>query len=173
MNWIRGFANMFLLLHLKNQTYRVLEPGRNSGLVSIIFSGDHLTDQQIALDFANRLQDQMSVRVYLFGFLNKKLDQKVTFSFPHISLSDMGVSPIPKSKALDLFLQRRYDYLINLDLSNHLVLHYLSNKIHARHKLAINPKLPRLYDIVLQKAIGDSDSDHVEKTLDIFKKTYG
>ncbi len=172
MKWLRSIADWFLLQYLRNKSFQDSKNSTKSGLVALIFSGDHLPEQQIAIELSSKIQKEMNLRVYPLAFINKKLDPNVTFSFPHISLEDVGAKLFPTSKNLDLFLQRDYDYLLNLDTHNYPILHYIGKQTKARHKLAINPRLPGLYDVVLREQIESGDDTYIEKTLDIFRKTY-
>jgi len=171
MKWANEFADFLLALRLKDQPFQPVRAEHSTiSNLGILLAAESLDHQQAARRFAAEIEKNHQITTHIFGFVNKKLSEKVTFSFPHFSRSDMGWNGIPKNNKLELFLQRPYEVLVNFDLMNYHVLHYVSYLTQARHKLAISPRFPILYDIMIDDQ-GSADIDSlVDKTLDIFGK---
>ena len=171
MKWSEEFANFLLALKLKDQSFQPAKAEQATiSNLGILLAAESLDHQQAARRFAAEIEKKHQITTHIFGFVNKKLSEKVTFSFPHFSRSDMSWNGTPKNNKLELFLQRPYEALVNFDLMNYNVLHYVSYLTQARHKLAISPRFPALYDIMIDdKDSADIDS-LVDKTLDIFGK---
>jgi hypothetical protein len=171
MKWIRSLGDIFLNKKLNSEYFRPYQrtdiPDRQ---VAIVFNADTLEQQKMAKTAAEAIQRKFALPGHLFGFVPRKIGDNVTFGFPHFSLNDMKWSSIPHNKKLDLFLQRPYRACINLDLDDHLALHYLCHQVMAKHKLAFSPSHPNLYDIVLDKGETVDLQDMIDKTLDIFAK---
>ncbi len=68
-------------------------------------------------------------------------------------------------------MQRKYEVLINLDLENYKILHYVACRVQARQKLGIAPQYKSLYSIIVDRDPGDTPESLFAKTLDIFGKT--
>ncbi len=171
MIWIPQIADYLLAIHLRRQHFSPAVPTQTTvSNIGIILSVESLEHQHVVRKLAREIEKRFKIHTHIFGFVNKKLKEKVTFSFPHFSISDLGWNGVPTHKKLELFLQRHYEVLINFDLHNYHVLHYVSHEAKAKHKLAISPSFPRLYDIVIERGESTDIDTLSEKTLDIFGK---
>jgi hypothetical protein len=141
--------------------------------VAVLFSAETLAHQQLATAFSNKVTEITKEPTYLFGYVHKQLENHVTFGFPHFSLTDIGLFPDFSKHKLSIFMQKSYHVLINLDLSNYPILHYVSEKTQAGNKLAINPRYSALYNIIVKRDSTDTMESLVDKTFDIFEKTLG
>lgn len=141
--------------------------------VAILFSAETLAHQQLATAFSNQVKEITNEPTYLFGYVHKQLESDVTFGFSHFSLTDINLFPDFTKHKLSIFMQKSYHTLINLDLSNYPILHYVSEKTRARNKLAINPTYSALYNIIVKRDSTDTMESLVNKSLDIFVKTLG
>ena len=173
MKWTRSIANRLVHKYLQKKTFIPEEHDSNRHSIAILFSLDISMDKHIILDFAKKVENSTSYKPYLLGFVNKHLNHNVKFTFPHFSLSDLGLFPLPKdNKDVSLFMQKSYEILINLDQHHNEVLHYLAYKIQARHKIGVQPIHPNLYDIIIEKEEGLEFEGLVDKTLNIFGKIF-
>lgn len=141
--------------------------------VGIVFSAESLQHQQQAIRFNETVKSMTQESTYLFGYVHRKLDSHVTFGFPHFSLSDVTIKPDFSRHKLDFFMGRKYRVLVNLDLNNFKILHYVIDKTPAVSKMAISPIYPALYNIIVEKDISVELPQLIDKTLDIFEKTVG
>jgi hypothetical protein len=141
--------------------------------VAVLFSAETLAHQQLATGFSNQIKEMAKEPTYLFGYVHRQLESDVTFGFSHFSLTDISLVPEFSKHKLNIFMQKNYRVLINLDFANYPILHYISEKTQARNKLAINPTYSSLYNIIVKRDGTDSMESLVEKTLDIFGKTLG
>ena len=169
MNWLRRLGDRYLTTSLRHRSFAPNEQIK-SKQVAVLFSANSLPDQQEALHFCALFKDLIGLQPCPLGFLNRKLDASVSFSFPHYSLSDLNLLSKPFNSKIDLFLQRPYYAVINLDRHNVISLHYLNHLLAANHKLAIHPVLPRLYDIVIDPEQELTSVQIHGQILDIFKK---
>jgi len=145
---IRTLGEIFLKRQLGKSAFSAIEKKHRAPL-AVLFPSENLQMQQTNLEFCKSLENVTGIKAVPLVFMPKKLDRNVRFSFPHYSYGDLSLTGRPNNKNIDLFTQRNYHTLINLDVNNHASLHYISHKIAAHHKLAINPTFPKLYDIVI------------------------
>ena len=139
--------------------------------VGIVFCGDQLVNHQFVTKLSQHMQDQYSAHVHQLGFLNKKLDPHVVMGFPHISRSDISFwGAESNGKNVELFLQRDYHLLLNLDLDDHPILHQIASQASAHHKIGTNPSYPNIYDIIVDISKEEELSNVIEKILDLFLK---
>ncbi len=153
MNIFHSFGSIFL----KNQLKKVRFIGGTSqpkGSIAVLFPAENLQIQQENLAFCQELEESVGLKSSPLAFIPRKLSSNVTFAFPHYCTSDLDFMGRPSNKNTDLFQQRSYHTVINLDMDNLLSLHYLCHQLKARHKVAISPSLPHLYDILLQDGEG-------------------
>ena len=143
------WSNFFIFRQLKQAQFQSL-PGTPSGYLAVLFSAENLQVQQDHLAFCQHLQELASLKTTPLVFFPRRLDENVRFAFPHYSTSDLDLFGRPHNKDIDLFLQRSYRAVINLDLANHPSIHLLCHRITAFHKLGVNANLPNLYDIHIQ-----------------------
>ncbi len=141
--------------------------------IGIVFSAESLIHQQQAVRFSERVKKISGETSYLFGYVHRKLDNHVTFGFPHFSLTDIGIWPDFSKHRLDIFMKRKYRVLVNLDLENYPILHYVVEKTPAIFKLSISPEYPALYNIIVGRDTEDDIPQLIDKTLEIFEKTVG
>ncbi len=148
---------------------------KSSAPIAVLFPARNLQIQQTNLEFCKKLEKLAGAKAVPLVYLPKKLDRSVRFSFPHYSHGDLTLLGRPNNKHINLYLQRLYHSVINLDVENHPSLHFLSQRISAHHKLAIRPTFPKLYDIVIEPD-GNADVLSVQSeileiltTLKIFK----
>jgi hypothetical protein len=173
MKWTRVVGNRLIHNYLRKKSFIRNQHPTSTHTVALLFSLDASIDKKVILSFAKEIEKSTSYKPYLLGFVNKHLNSNVKFTFPHFSLSDLGLIPLPKdNKDVSLFMQRSYEILINLDQHHNEVLHYLSHKIQAQHKIGVNPLHQKLYDIVIEKEEGLDFEGLVEKTLNIFGKIF-
>ena len=167
---IRDFG---LRTYLKNKTFVSGKSSADTRGVGVLFTSESLAQQQLILNFIERLKSLSDETTYLFGYVHKTLDSQVTFAFPHFSLSDIGLIPDFSKHKLDIFMQRDYRILVNLDLSNFTILHYIVHKTTATNKLSLDPDFPTLYNIIVKRDGAENLDELLDKTLDIFGKTIG
>ncbi|NND08259.1 MAG: hypothetical protein HKN87_17920 [Saprospiraceae bacterium] len=171
MSWKENLADYLLAIKLR---HKQLQPttAQHSTIsnLGILLAAESIDHQQAVRHFAKEIEKNYPISTHIFGFVNKKLSEKVTFSFPHFSRTDMDWSGIPNNNKLELFLQRPYEVLVNFDLMNYNVIHYVSHMTLAKHKLALSPRFPHLYDIVIDRKDSMDLDSLVDKTLDIFGK---
>ena len=170
----RGLGNILLTRQLRQLSLKATAK-KSSAPIAVLFPAENLQIQRINLEFCKELEAMAGVKALPLVYLPKKLNRNVRFSFPHYSYGDLTLLGRPNNKHIDLYLQRRYHSVINLDVNNHSSLHFLSHRISAHHKLAIQPIFPKLYDIVIRP---DADADipsvqseilEILTTLKIFK----
>lgn len=143
----------------------------NKSHVGILFSGDQLVHHQEVNKMAQTLQNQYNAYTHQLGFLNRKLDPNVVMGFPHISRSDISFwRAETNGKNVELFLQRDYQLIINIDLNNYPLLHQIAHKSNARHKVGTNRAYPNIYDIIVDISSKEELTNVIEKTLDLFSK---
>ncbi len=139
--------------------------------IGILFSGDQLAHHQEVNKLAQKLQEQYSAYTHQLGFLNRNLDPNVVMGFPHISRSDISFWPAEsQGKNVELFVQRDYHLIINLDLDDYPLLHQIAYKANARHKVGTNRAYSNIYDIIVDISGEEELSSVIEKTLDLFLK---
>ena len=139
--------------------------------IGILFSGDQLVHHQAVNKMSQTLQDQYKAYTHQLGFLNRKLDPNVVMGFPHISRSDISfLRAESNGKNVELFLQRDYQLIINLDLNNYPILHQIVHKSKALHKVGTNRAYPNIYDIIVDISNEEELTNVIEKTLDLFSK---
>jgi hypothetical protein len=158
---------------LKGKTFL---PGQEPAVykgIGVVFSAESLIHQQQAVRFSERVKEISGETSYLFGYVHRKLDNHVAFGFPHFSLSDIGVWPDFSKHRLDIFMKRKYRVLVNLDLENYPILHYVVEETPAVFKMAISPEYPALYNIIVGRDAGENIPQLIDKTLEIFEKTVG
>lgn len=158
-------------LFLKKQKFDTEVKSDEVKGIGILFSAESLLHQQSVTQFYKTLQRRYQENIHLFGYVPKKLENQVTFAFPHFSLSDVSIRPDFSRHKLALFMQRRYRVCINLDVDNHKIIHYIMAKTTALNKMGISPDYPALYNIIVKRDEQDELAFIIEKTLDIFEKT--
>lgn len=168
MSWLRKLGETYLESNLRKQTFSA-DPSIKSPYVAILFAEHMLSDQQQALAFAEKLTTQTTFEPSLLGFMCKKLEPSVSFSFAHYSLTDLNLNGKPWNKKVDLFTQRPYYAVFNLDHTNQVSLHFLCHRISAVHKIAIQPNLPKLYDVVLNPETPKESNLIQQELIDLFK----
>lgn len=173
MNLKQAVSQYSLNRYLKNKVFTVDENANSYAGIGIVFSADSLLHQQLAIKFGDKIKLTTQENIHLFGYVPKRLESHVTFAFPHFSLSDVHISPDFRKHKLSIFMQRKYRVLVNLDTENHRILHYVVEKTQAQFKLALSPLYPALYNIIVQRDLGEELPLLLEKTLDIFNKTVG
>ncbi len=165
-----------ILLNRQLRKLSLIAAAKNSSApIAGLFPAENLQVQQTNLEFCKELEAMAGVKALPLVYLPKKLNRKVRFSFPHYSRGDLTLLGRPNNKHIDLYLQRPYHSVINLDVNNHPSLHFLSHRLSAHHKLAIQPIFPKLYDIVIKPNAGadvpaiQSEILEILTTLKIFK----
>lgn len=139
--------------------------------IGILFSGDQLVHHQEVNKLAQTLKDRYTAHTHQLGFLNRKLDPNVVMGFPHVSRSDISFWRAESNgKNVELFLQRDYQLIINLDLDDYPLLHQISHKANAKHKLGTNRAYANIYDIIVDISKEEELTNVIEKTLDLFSK---
>ncbi len=138
--------------------------------VAVLFVAADLQEQQTAQHFAKQFDKDTDRQPNLMGFIKKKLSENVTFGFTHYSLNDLDWTAKPVNDRVVLFTQRSYHAVINLDRHDHISLHYLAHLIRAKHKLAICPSLPNLYDVVLDIPEDLAPESLNEQIIEIFQQ---
>ena len=171
MNLKQYFIDYNLHRFLKKQKFEPDQSDTEGKGIGILFLADSLIHQQLGTQFQEKIQVKSKEHVHLFGYVPKHLDKQVTFAFPHFSMSDVSLKPDFSRHKLSLFMQRRYRLLINLDLENHRIIHYVLSQINATYKMAISPEYTALYNIIVSRDQDDDMPFLFDKTLDIFEKT--
>lgn len=164
-------GEFWLKYYLRGKIFERRDNERGSG-IAVVFAGDSLKEQQDVITFVGELKKRKH-EVYPFAYIPKLMNSKVTFGFPHFSKADFGVVPDFTRHKLSLFLQRSYDICFHIDLKNHLIVHYVAERVLASNKLSISPRYPKLYDIIVEHEDDETLGQVLAKTLDIFDKTKG
>lgn len=139
--------------------------------VGIVFCGDVLRHQHDVSTLSAKLMERYQSQCWSLGFLDKRLEPQVSFGFPHFSRSNLSLWKTQASgKNASLFLQRKYDVIINIDLTNSIQVHQICADADARHKINIGAALPHLYDLVVGMEEDTEMEIVLEKTLDLFSK---
>jgi len=170
MKFLRRIGEISLKRRLAKAIFKASEAPLFTPLLAVLFPAENLQKQQANIQFCQKLEEITGIKTLPLVFMPKRLDHKVRFSFPHYNLGDLNFLGIPTNHDVDLFKQRDYHTVVNLDTSNYLSLHHLSHSLRARHKLAIRPKFQKLYDIVIQSETLESDDNIRMEIIEILTR---
>lgn len=169
---IRRWQEKNLRAKILEATQGDLAPGpvANLEFVGVLFTVKNLDSVKTVKNFLQKLE-QLRLRTIHLGFVPRRIDPKVDYGYLHYGRQDITWTGIPESKDIIQFNRRNFSYIINLDQSDELTLHYLCSKIPARFKISLSPSFSDMYDISLAPEAEATFEDTLAKTLDIFTKT--
>ncbi len=134
----------------------------------ILYHADSKKMKQLAHKLVEVLQSQHK-DVQSFGFVNAKKFQEnlhIRYGYEYFNRSHLNWLGVPTHSHIDIFTEKEYDYLINLDTET-LLISLLAAKSQARCKITTsNTQFEEAYDFM----ITSNESDFIEQLLHYLQK---
>ena len=166
------FYNYYLNKRLKLERFdRNAMDFEQAKSIGILFDATENNSRQEVIKYAELLSKN-GKKVKLLGFINNKL-QEANFSFNSFTKQNLSWSMIPQGIAIEEFIKKDFDVLINLYLPNrqgnlgNLPIEYISTFSKAHLRVGPFSENHESYDLIIDTPQG-ADLQHLIKQVDFF-----
>jgi len=129
--------------------------------VGILFDATQEINRSIVKNYKRKLKQQ-GCEVYLLGFIDKKLKHNL-FEFLMYHKGMVNWYEKPEAKDVEDFLNRKMDILFNLDMNNHLHMHYIAGAADAAFKVSLDHSFNKPYQLIM-------DIDHKDQLKNVISE---
>jgi len=131
--------------------------------IGMLFTADSIDSYNRIIQFANKLVEEREIKVLSIGFVeNKKHFDLYTEQpgFRFFSAKQCNWFGKPKDHAVEFFIEKEFDILLDLNLNDNVTLDYIAGMSKAKYKVGRQKSNTRIYDMMIDP--------QNENTLDYF-----
>ncbi len=173
--------NIKLNLHkrnLKNEMkknaniIRKSTPFEEAQKVGILFNATDKKQEELVMQYVERLRNKDKKRVSFLGFINKKKDKNDTnvVLFKNYNLSDLNWKGVPENEDVKRFIEQSFDIVINFFETPYLHGDYIMALSKASFRVGRNSNNTEAYELMINEK--KKDDAHFVGLLDTYLKTF-